>query len=190
LVSTSPRPTPRRRRDGALRRRVFVAFSRCQTARLVARMSEAKSGILNAGPRMSLRSCGLRDPVLSFDLFHFVPPSYSLLVSSRNATPMRRRRSAGGAQVHAWHPSRHAMTGVRTSKLRRSRSTRSAPRRVPGEGTLASRRSTVAISGPGPCSPLFGIPSRMMWRPPSPHRSSLPGGPGLASLPISRRRSR
>jgi len=38
--------------------------------------------------------------------------SYSLFAFSF-ATPMRRWRSAGGAQVHARHPSRHAMTGMR-----------------------------------------------------------------------------
>jgi hypothetical protein len=39
------------------------------------------------------------------------------------------------------------------------------------------------ISGPGPCSPLSGGPSRIARRPCSPHGSSLPEGAGLASLP-------
>src|SRR6266849_2162845 len=54
--------------------------------------------------------------------------------------------------------------------------------RVPSYGTLASRRSTVAIFGPGPCSPLSGIPSGIVPRPCSPHGSSLPEGAGLAGL--------
>ena len=66
--------------------------------------------------------------------------SYSLFAFSF-ATPMRRWRSAGGAQVHARHPSRHAMTGMRAPCQ--------APC-VPSDGTLASRRSTVAIFGRGP----------------------------------------
>jgi hypothetical protein len=99
--------------------------------------------------------------------------SYSLLAFSF-ATPMRRWRSAGGAQVHARHPSRHAMTGMRAPCQ--------APC-VPSDGTLASRRSTVAIFDPGPCSPLSGIPSRIVRRPCSTHGSSLPGGAGLAGPP-------
>ena len=39
------------------------------------------------------------------------------------------------------------------------------------------------ISGPGPCSPLSGSPSRIVRRPCSTHGSSLPGGAGLANLP-------
>src|SRR3979490_2256754 len=42
---------------------------------------------------------------------------------------------------------------------------------VPSDGTLASRRSTVAIFDPGPCSPLSGIPSRIVRRPCSTHGS-------------------
>jgi hypothetical protein len=99
--------------------------------------------------------------------------SYSLFAFSF-ATPMRRWRSAGGAQVHARHPSRHAMTGMRAPCQ--------APC-VPSDGTLASRRSTVAIFDPGPCSPLSGIPSRIVRRPCSTHGSSLPGGAGLAGPP-------
>jgi hypothetical protein len=39
------------------------------------------------------------------------------------------------------------------------------------------------ISGPGPCSPLSGSPSRIVRQPHMPHGSSLPGGAGLANLP-------
>jgi hypothetical protein len=39
------------------------------------------------------------------------------------------------------------------------------------------------ISGPGPCSPLSGGPSRIVRRPHTPHGSSLPGVAGLANLP-------
>jgi len=145
--------------------------------------------------------------------------SYSLFAFSF-ATPMRRWRSAGGAQVHARHPSRHAMTGMQTPLSDRHRPPRPpcdhcAPRASPacdrfpqtGQARLffANRASPTCvravrrlafpatgrspfgaprgISGPGPCLPLSGSPSRIVRQPHMPHGSSLPGGAGLANLP-------
>jgi hypothetical protein len=62
---------------------------------------------------MSLRSCGLRS-LSDFHFFHsFFFLSSSLFATRRNEG----RRSAGGAQVVACHPSRRAMTGTEAPAL-------------------------------------------------------------------------
>ena len=125
------------------------------------------------------------------------------------ASPTRGGRSAGGARMHARHPSRRVMTDAQTPLSMRK----------PGEPALRSWRTTggpgvrsicanraspacmrrlafpatgrspfgaprgISGPGPGPCSPLSGIPSRIVRQPHMPHGSSLPGGAGLANLP-------
>ena len=122
--------------------------------------------------------------------------------------PMRSVRSAGGARMHARHPSRHAMTGMQTPHrfaqtgrtrlaffAHHGRTRRAIDLRKPGNHPACMRRLAFpatgrspfgaprGISGPGPCSPLSGSPSRIVRQPHMPHGSSLPGGAGLANLP-------
>ncbi len=105
-------------------------------------------------------------------------PSPSLGASRRTlslSTPVEGVGSATGASDACEAPGfachdRHAGASLRRLAF-------------PATGTLASRRSTVAIFGPGPCAPLSGIPSGIVRRPCSRHGSSLPEGAGLAGLP-------
>ena len=71
--------------------------------------------------------------VSSFLPYSLLATRYSLLHS---LPPTRGVRSAGGARMHARHPSRHAMTGMQTPLSMRK----------PGEPALRSLRTT---GGPG-----------------------------------------
>jgi hypothetical protein len=140
----------------------------------------------------------------------FFPIRYSLLTIRyfHSPPPTRGGRSAGGARMHARHPSRHAMTGMQTPLSMRKPGAKPALRSLrttggPGVRSICANRASPAcmrrlafpatgrspfgaprgISGPGPCSPLSGIPSRIVRQPHMPHGSSLPGGAGLANLP-------
>ena len=141
----------------------------------------------------------------SFLPYSLLATRYSLLCS---LPPTRGVRSAGGARMHARHPSRRVMTDAQTPHrfaqtgrtrlafiAHHGRTRRAIDLRKPGNHPACMRRLAFpatgrspfgaprGISGPGPCSPLSGIPSRIVRQPHMPHGSSLPGGAGLANLP-------
>jgi hypothetical protein len=127
--------------------------------------------------------------------------SLFILPPPEGCAERRWRSDACEAPVSACHD-RHADASLdlqaATTALRSLRTTgepglrsisahRASPKCVRRLAVPATGRSPFGaprgISGPGPCSPLSGGPSRIVRRPHSTHGSSLPGGAGLASLP-------
>ena len=152
------------------------SYSRCQTARRIAnsfvgwveRLRNPSMGFAPLrGPQPILRTIPARHLLSATSSPSFSFPSASRAEHFRFFHPGRgggeRRRAL---RMPARHPGSRAMTGTQAPQLRRLAF--SATR------TLASRRSTVAIFGPCPCSPLSGIPSGVVRRPCSPHGSYCP----------------